>query len=104
MDWRCTWDIGGRTRYGKSSGALDAECYLLQEAAFQSPFTSSPNPVCLIPLDLELPCLHCETNDTHSYTLPHRYTVLIPRWAASMGIAMAIVSRNRHQTFTQKVR
>lgn len=28
---------------------------------------------------------------------------LIISWAASMGIAFAIVARNRHQTFTQKV-
>jgi hypothetical protein len=52
----------------------------------------------------KLPPLCSETGDTLSRILPHRDTILIYRWAASMGIAMAIVSRNRHQTFTQKVR
>jgi hypothetical protein len=96
---------GRAGNFRKPSGALNSGFFLLPWKQHSHPNSRRhPHPSYLASLGLKLHALPCKNDYTLSHTLPQRDTILISRWAASMGIAMAIVSRNRHQTFTQKVR
>ena len=38
------------------------------------------------------------------WALKHQYSLILGSWAASMGVAAAIIMKDRHQTTSQKVR
>ena len=38
------------------------------------------------------------------WALNHQYSLIVGSWAASMGVAAAIIMKDRHQTTSQKVR
>lgn len=37
------------------------------------------------------------------WSLRHQYTLIMGGWAGSLGVAAAIISRNKYQTLPQKV-
>lgn len=37
------------------------------------------------------------------WSLRHQYTLIMGGWAGSLGLAAAVISRNKYQTFPQKV-
>ena len=39
----------------------------------------------------------------NDWSLRHQYTLIMGGWAASLGVAGAIISRNKYQTLPQKV-
>ena len=38
------------------------------------------------------------------WALRHQYPLILGSWAASLGLAAAIIMKDRHQTTSQKVR
>jgi len=38
------------------------------------------------------------------FALKYQYTLIMGGWAGSLGLAAAIISRNKYQTYPQKVR
>lgn len=38
------------------------------------------------------------------WALRHQYSLILGSWATSMGVAAAIIMKDRHQTTSQKVR
>jgi hypothetical protein len=43
------------------------------------------------------------TEKLGDFTARRQYSLIIGGWATSLGVAAAIISRNRYQTFPQKV-
>lgn len=37
------------------------------------------------------------------WSMRHQYTLIMGGWASSLGVAAAIISRNKYQTYPQKV-
>lgn len=44
------------------------------------------------------------TEKIGDWAMRRQYSLIIGGWAASLGVATAIISRNKYQTFAQKVK